>query len=778
MAMTPQQRAVVEHRGGHAVVSAVAGAGKSTVLAKRIQCMLAEGMDPRTMAVVMFNKDAVLSFEKKLRRFVPDGPIPKVQTLHAMGYRILTALSKSGVLPTYTLESREFIAEVMASNALKQAWKAATSGYPPSEAVDGFREFIALMKSQMVGAAEFFGLRSYPAQFRPFIDAFELFEQEREARRIVFFDDMIRIPVIAMLRDPSLARPFQAFDEIMIDEVQDISDAQFAMLRFIAGDRANVVAVGDVDQSIYAWRGANPAVLGRAIAEVFKPCTHYPMTRTFRFGHATALAANYLISRNTDREEKITVALDSSPRTRIVHLPAEGGVIGVAPIAQKLIAEGRINRAVCLVRYFADAVPIELECLRHGVPFHVEGRAPLIALQEVACQLGILSLATGRWPMGEESISRQVRSMLTYPSLFLPTAELERLTRDIVALISAGDLGLIDKPFQRLITHLQTERPSAIQAVRARMEAFQRLASGAWSMLTPAVILASYHAYIGLREAVTRSLASLEKTRESLSMVDAVMHVAKQHQSTRELLETLAGLATADNGDAPTSPHLRILSIHRAKGLEFGTVFYAGLVQPKPHPNIDQAWIEEERRLAYVAITRAIHELYLCHPKDRSLEDHQARIDAPITGAASEGTAHQHVYDAELGVVERLVRYLHEGEGGALKVRNGSIARAYLAEVASDRGQPIKDITVADVQFARPSPASARAAPQTGPSKHYGPVVDGLRLAPGALLYHPRHGEAKVQSYVYGDIYQLQTEAGAIISESVRSGLGWMRPLP
>src|SRR5690606_38901223 len=143
--------------------------------------------------------------------------------------------------------------------------------------------------------------------------AFHLFEKERARLKLRFFEDQLYDPVKLMLKNPETQRYVaDKVDHLIVDEAQDMNGIQIALLRILAGTRAAVMLVGDEDQAIYDWRGSKPDYLTRGFEKDFNKAVRYTLPHTFRFGHILSLAASQVITRNANRNPKISISHDGT----------------------------------------------------------------------------------------------------------------------------------------------------------------------------------------------------------------------------------------------------------------------------------------------------------------------------------------------------------------------------------------------------------------------------------------------------------------------------------
>ena len=233
--LTPQQAQVIAHQQGHAKVVAVAGAGKTTTLTHFIAARLSEGVSPRRLLVLMYNRAAREDFEAKLGRLLPRQALPEVRTFHSLGLRIYQRLIAQGVLPPFQgkpLSDGEM--EPIVWRLLQQLADDDTRQEILSQRkkwVEPALAFIDLVKSGLQPPAEVFEALELPDSCKIFIDLFDLFEDWRRQQRRISYSDMLYDPVMAFIYQPEIAAQFGGHMQwILVDEYQDINAIQQHLL--------------------------------------------------------------------------------------------------------------------------------------------------------------------------------------------------------------------------------------------------------------------------------------------------------------------------------------------------------------------------------------------------------------------------------------------------------------------------------------------------------------------------------------------------------------------
>ena len=684
MNLTPEQRLIVAHAGGHTKVSAVAGSGKTTTMVARIRRLLEQGVTANHIMVLMFNRSARDSFCATLNAALqPVGlAAPEVRTFHALGLRLVESFTRRGALPARTLLTADYQLEKYAKEAMKKALEACDDSreWLAKENLEAFLTFIDLVKAGTLPAAILFDDLRLDNDLAYFIDAFALFEETRNEQGIRFFADLIHEPVMAMLADPSLAQWVgNRVEHIIVDEYQDINEVQQQLLRTIAGSRAKVMVVGDVDQCIYEWRGARPEYITDRFQHDFQNPTDYTLSYTFRFGHRLSLAANHLLRNNLLRDRKLCLSCPGSRDTELHCLP-EGEVHPILAILDGWQQQGRsLREAAALVRLFAMSVPLELALLEAGIPYTLLGHERVFQCPEIMALTGFLSLIHGRREMTPES----AEAMLSNPHLGLKREKLETLARSIAANPRQAPeliLGQISRDTPPFIKRQMESRAVAwkeIQGLPTSTKAHDLLSV----VINKTGLFEFYHSFS------TR----LSQAENRIRTCQAFLGFARRRNcSLAPFLDEIDRLRHAATPE-PEANALLITSIHRAKGLEWPLVIVPGL-SDGAFPLLDDqpesvlANQEDERRLCYVAMTRAREQLFLLHPPDpRLLKQQESGTGHFITPEDDTPRASRFLYEANLGLSSRLGAALHAepAERKGVFASDCETANSYLTAIGS-----------------------------------------------------------------------------------------------
>lgn len=380
--LSTEQRLVVSHDAGHALVSAVAGSGKTVTLIHRILFLLNGGVSSERILVVMYNRDVKESFEKRLKRacnsykFNP----PEVFTYHSLGKRVCDVLIQAGYLDKAEYVTNEYDYWPHLQQALDYAVKQCEIGsgddekyHHDTEVLYEFCGLIERWKGDLLQPDEIVGSVDYQGVPLAIKKAYEQFEELRLSEGYRTFADMIYDPAMAIRNSLEVDSYIgNRYEHILIDEYQDVNLAQQELIQSIAGTKASVMAVGDEDQCIYEWRGSRPDYMTGLFEQFFEGAKRFSLTYTFRFGHMLSCVANTVMYHNKNRNKKFCISGKNTPHSSInLHLRDEGNSKGLIPnlIHSWLDRGGKLKDIVILVRSWAMALEPEMELMSLGIPY-------------------------------------------------------------------------------------------------------------------------------------------------------------------------------------------------------------------------------------------------------------------------------------------------------------------------------------------------------------------------------------------------------------------------
>ncbi|WP_024888897.1 UvrD-helicase domain-containing protein [Luteimonas huabeiensis] len=600
--LNPPQRAAVLHCEGPLLVLAGAGSGKTRVIVEKIAHLISSGRYParRIAAITFTNKSAKEMRERVSKRIRGDAAEGlTISTFHALGLKLLQIEHERAGL------RRGF--SVFDADDCAAQYKDLCNGMKP-DAIQALQHLVSRAKNAGLSPEEAAALARSPRE----LEAAELYgryQARLAAFNAVDFDDLIRLPVQLLESHEDLRLAWrERIGYLLVDECQDTNDAQYRLLKAIAGPAGNFTCVGDDDQSIYAWRGANPENLGQ-LGRDYPALTVIKLEQNYRCSNRVLRAANALIANNPHEHLKtLWSAQADGERIRVWECRDHAHEAErVAAELQFLQASVGMPWSECCVLFRSNfqsrALEKALQLMR--VPYHLSGGTAFLERAEVKDALSWLRLIAN--PDDDSAFLRAVQS----PKREVGATTLARLSE----LARTAHL-----PLSRAVESvglLKQLQPRAANALGAFADIVRGLRQDA-ARVPPAELVRSVVERSGLLAAVRAQC----KTETQFAMRRGNLEeLAGWFEGPRgagpgELAAQLALLTHADRDDPGNQ--VRLMSLHAAKGLEFRYVFLVGVEDGVlPHEaSIDEGRIDEERRLLYVGITRAKERLWLSYARE------------------------------------------------------------------------------------------------------------------------------------------------------------------
>jgi DNA helicase-2/ATP-dependent DNA helicase PcrA len=632
--LNPEQLAAVTLPHASALILAGAGSGKTRVLTTRIAWLLATGQaSTLTILAVTFTNKAAREMLLRLSALTPMSTRGMwIGTFHGLCNRMLRAHHREANLPQLfqILDTQDQLA------LIKRLYKAHN--------IDDDR-FPARQLQYFIADAKEAGLRPNAVEagddfVRRQVEHYALYEAMCQREGVVDFAELLLRSYELLTQNDRLREHYRRrFSHLLVDEFQDTNVLQYKWLRVLAGPDTAVFAVGDDDQSIYAFRGANVANMQhfeRDFATPERPVRLIKLEQNYR-SHGTILdAANALIRHNQSRLGKnLWTDAGKGEPVRVFAAPADFDEAAfVVDLVKNLVDEGvPLSEAAVLYRSNAQSRVLEHALFAAGIPYRVYGGLRFFERAEVKNALAYLRL------IAEPGDDGALLRVLNFPPRGIGARSLEQLQdhasgagttlwQSACGGIVGGKTGAAIAQFVRLIERLRAEThalplPEAVAHViehsglaahygnerdgQDRVENLNELVNAAENFVREAAI------------ATDAPMLSDRVTPEMPSPAEG-----PQEGATDPLTAFLAhaALEAGDTQAAEGRPALQLMTVHSAKGLEFHTVFVTGLEEGLfPHENSmnEYAGLEEERRLMYVAITRARRRLYLTFAQTRML---------------------------------------------------------------------------------------------------------------------------------------------------------------
>jgi DNA helicase-2/ATP-dependent DNA helicase PcrA len=662
--LNPEQRTAVEHTEGSLLILAGAGSGKTRVIAHRIAYLIAEkGVAPWNILAVTFTNKAAQEMRQRVQRLLHDqelSSMPLVSTFHSLCVRILRQdIEKLNdkYTRTFTIYDQDDSLRLI-KNSIKDL------GYDEKHlGLRATQSAISSAKNRGEDVEAFSARADYVDERRAAMArVYATYEERLHANNALDFDDLM-IKTVRLLRQVPEVREKHnnKFRYILVDEYQDTNSLQFALISLLTEKQQNIAVVGDEDQSIYKWRGAD-------ITNILNFEKHFPNTKTIRLEQnyrstQTILdVAGAVVKHNIERKGK-NLWTSNPQGDRVRYFQAFDAESEARFVAAKILEHRRDEydlRAAVLYRTNSQSRVFEESMRRAGLQYNIVGGFSFYERMEVRDIISYLKLALN--PNDSIALQRVINS----PPRGIGKQTVEEITR------RANDYGLslwetisvvIDKPenlstraisalrsFRRIILRLAALAGTSIETAPAPIgtagvspasaSASEPVASGSpsdrgsnptikegsvpsiidssspVSDIVKAAILDTGYENALKSEKTDEAEARLENLQE---LVNAAVDYDEQGlEGLRDFIDHSALVSDTDQykGDAPVT----LMTAHSAKGLEFPLVFIVGLEDglfPHSRSATDPAELEEERRLCYVAMTRAERFLYVTHAMKR-----------------------------------------------------------------------------------------------------------------------------------------------------------------
>ena len=606
----PQRRAV-ECPGGPLLVLAGAGSGKTRVLTHRVAWLIAaSGVKPHEVLAITFTNKAANEMKGRIESLV--GAIARtmwVSTFHAACARILRReATQLGYMQNFTIYDAGDQVRVV-RRCLKQL-DYDIKRFPPK----GIHAIISSAKNQLIG----------PQQFTEIVESFhdetvakvyELYQQKLFANNAMDFDDLIMLTVELFDRFPERLRHYQhGFRHVLVDEYQDTNHAQYSLVNMLGKEHRNICVVGDDDQSIYSWRGAD-------IRNILDFEKDYPETtvikleQNYRSTQTILSAANHVVTNNRDRKsKKLWTDIGEGEPVRVAELADEHAEARfVAGEISRLRQEEGVPASGVAVFYRVNAQSRVLEDIfvRYGIDYRVIGGTKFYERAEIKDALSYLLLMDN--PADSVSFNRVVNT---------PKRGVGQATVTVLnGYADAQGISMLEASARA--ADISGLRPAAVRSLQVFhkliMGLVENIGTAPVAQIVEDMLTASGYFESLQAERTIEAEGRIENLQELVG-VAAEYDNRSPDGSLREFLQEIS-LYTDVDKLAEEKENITLMTMHNAKGLEFPVVFIIGAEEGVfPHSrSLEEQNLEEERRLCYVAMTRARQRLYFSYANTRNL---------------------------------------------------------------------------------------------------------------------------------------------------------------
>jgi len=628
--LNPEQRAAVELPAQSALILAGAGSGKTRVLTTRIAYLISTGqVSPQSVLAVTFTNKAAKEMVTRLSAMLPPSTTLRtgintrgmwIGTFHGLCNRMLRAHFREANLPQ-TFQILDSGDQLSAIKRLMKAMNVDDEKYPPRE----MQNFISHSKEQGLRASE---VEAYDPHTRRKVEVFAEYDAQCQREGVVDFSELLLRCYELLARNQPLREHYQErFRHILVDEFQDTNPLQYRWLKLLAGSPSSqpspggersererqsstsaLFAVGDDDQSIYAFRGADVGNMQELLRD-FHVENVIKLEQNYR-SHGNILdAANALIANNKNRLGKnLWTAESGGEQLRVYEAGTdvdEAGFI-VEEIRELKREDVNLSEMALLYRSNAQSRVLEHALVSAGLSYRVYGGLRFFERQEIKHALAYLRL------MENTDDDNALLRVINFPTRGIGARSIEQL----------------QEAAKQYNTTLWDAAARAGGKVTAFIGLIEALRSATKELPLPEIIgHVLEHSGLAVHFEHEKTIASKRReAEERLENLNELINAATLfvHENEDDSLTAFLSHATLESGEhqaGDSEDALHLMTVHAAKGLEFHTVFITGLEEGLfPHQNsIDNGDLDEERRLMYVAITRARRRLYLTFAQSRML---------------------------------------------------------------------------------------------------------------------------------------------------------------
>ena len=614
--LNPQQLEAVNYDAGPCLIVAGAGTGKTKTLTTKIAKLIADGYHPARILAVTFTNKAAQEMRERVDSLVPGaGKKVWIHTFHSFGVRILRqnaqALGLSRDFAIYDdSDQKKVVSLILEQMGIKD----------PKKEISQIVSLISRAKDDMVSPETM--MQSATASGLDFkiraAEVYRRYEQKLKEAGALDFGDLL-VKTVVLLRDHEDIRSYyqEFFEYILVDEYQDTNHTQYLITKMLAAKRRKLCVVGDPDQSIYSWRGANI----RNILEFekdFQDVKTITLEQNYRSTKVILEASNRLITKNKKRKEKnlFTDKSQGDP-IEVRELLTEGDEARwVSQNIKALVDEGASLKEVAVFyRTNAQSRSFEDSFRRYQIPYRLVGTVRFYdrkEIKDIMCYARILIN-----PADNVSLLRIINT---------PARGLGKVAQDrFMAYAEDNHLSLYDA--LKNAAYVPGVSAMALKAALRLVQLFENW-RGDMLLTDPADIFHKILVESGYMDAVKAEMEKDPEAESRLQNLDALINAVKEYEerchkgekepSVSDFLQEISLLSGEDDSNAGEGGAVTLMTVHLAKGLEFNNVFVTGLEEnlfPICKDNEDE--LEEERRLCYVAMTRAREKLFLTYAKSR-----------------------------------------------------------------------------------------------------------------------------------------------------------------
>ena len=624
--LNPQQFAAVTAPPGPALVIAGAGSGKTRTLIYRVAYLIENGISPANILLLTFTNKAAKEMIERVTNLLPNDLNGLWSgTFHSIGNRILRAnVEAAGFRSGFSIMDREDHGDLMDAVIVSAGIDPKEKKFPKGAVL---ADIFSLCANTERGLEEVID-EKYP-YFLPVVEPIERLWKLYEARKLsanaLDFDDLLVKPLRLLQSDEAIADHYRRqFQFILVDEYQDTNKIQADFIDLLAARSQNLMVVGDDAQSIYSWRGADFQNI-IDFPKRYPKAQVYKIEINYRSVPEILLLANAAITANERQFQKELQASRGEARLKPALVALNDSADQARFVTQRILElrDSGVDMSEIAVLYRAHyhSMELQLELTRHGVPFQITSGLRFFEQAHVKDVAAFMKIVVN--PLDEVAFKRVARLL---PGIGSRSAQ--RLWETFAAGLSQG-LQLREAPFRDLLLPMKVPAKSR-KAWEQLAHTIDEIAPGG-QPISPSAMIASIMEAI-YDDYAKAKFSNYDQRREDLN---TLANYAVEFEDAREFLDQLAllgGLETEGELHPEEKEMINLSTVHQAKGLEWKVVFVIWLAEgmfPSARSLESLEAIEEERRLFYVAVTRACDELYLTWPLMRLYAEYGEGVQRP-----------------------------------------------------------------------------------------------------------------------------------------------------
>ena len=582
---------------GPVLVSAGAGSGKTRLLTYRVAYLITDcGVPAQKILAITFTNKAANEMKERIAKIVPDGGLVTVCTFHSFCARMLRTYSS--FLKDYK-ENFSIFTETDSNKIFKDLFK--QMDIVDEETKSNFKHNVSTIKNENMTVEEFVKIYSYSPAMREFEKFFNAYQAELVKNNAMDFDDLLVNFYNLIRSNPEILESIQnRYEYFSVDEFQDTNKLQYDIIKLLASKSRNLLIVGDEDQSIYGWRGANIDNIFQFTRD-FKEAKVFKLEQNYRSTKKILERANLIIKNNKNRLDK-KLFTENDEGAEVYYYPAmneaEEADFVVHTIIQRHNQGVAYNDMAILMRLNALSRAFEEKLLTYNIPHIMYNGFKFFERAEIKSVLSYLTAVVN--PTDDLSFLR----IINFPKRGIGDTSIDKLVdiassskRSIKDVVMNYEYEVLPKPLKDKLKPLKELLQDLDENIN-KMGIYEFFTY----LINRSEIMSSYdkdneqeyERMLNINSLVN-SVREFEENNEGATIVDYLQNV------------TLSSAMDDDDGKGVV-----IATVHSAKGLEFNTVFVVGCEEKIfPISREDNDDLEEERRLMYVAVTRAEKELYL-----------------------------------------------------------------------------------------------------------------------------------------------------------------------